>query len=134
YKLSYQYAGSRWQHISLEADRKNYVLGNLLCGTKYELYLKAFNSVGESPPSTIIRAATKGQAPGRSEQDEFVTVNSTSAMLFGELAERRVSSHLQGDLSSAWRQQLEDIRVFNLSSRCSGYVQLETSHLLLPEN
>ncbi|XP_039276122.1 Down syndrome cell adhesion molecule-like protein Dscam2 [Nilaparvata lugens] len=84
YKLSYQYAGSRWQHISLEADRKNYVLGNLLCGTKYELYLKASNSVGESSPSTIIHAATKGQAPGRSEQDEFVTVNSTSAMLYLE--------------------------------------------------
>lgn len=61
YSLSYRHGVSDWQTIFLEADRRTYTLTKLLCGTKYELFLKAKNAVGESKPSPFVYTGTKGQ-------------------------------------------------------------------------
>ncbi|XP_075215283.1 cell adhesion molecule Dscam2-like [Lycorma delicatula] len=84
YSLSYHHGQSEWLTVELEADRRTYTLTKLLCGTEYELYLKAKNAVGESKSSQYVHTATKGHAPGRADQDDLLNVNSTSAMLFLE--------------------------------------------------
>ncbi|XP_075216136.1 cell adhesion molecule Dscam2-like [Lycorma delicatula] len=83
--LSYRKEGNtEWEQITLEADRRSYALEKLLCGSPYDLYIEAVNSVGHSKPSNTVRASTKGEVPGIPGQEELIAVNSTSAMVFLE--------------------------------------------------
>lgn len=41
-------------------QRRTYVLSNLRCGTKYFLYVNAFNSAGQGDPSEVILSRTEG--------------------------------------------------------------------------
>lgn len=40
--------------------RKTYVLDGLKCGTKYFIYVNAYNSVGQGDPSEVILSRTEG--------------------------------------------------------------------------
>lgn len=40
--------------------RRSYVLGGLRCGTKYFIYVNAYNQVGQGDPSEVILSRTEG--------------------------------------------------------------------------
>lgn len=42
------------------ATRKTYLLDGLKCGTKYFIYVNAYNSVGQGDPSEVILSRTEG--------------------------------------------------------------------------
>lgn len=57
-------------------------LNNLKCGTKYDIYMIAKNSLGIGEPSKTITARTKGGAPvSPSTLTQFAIINSTSITL-----------------------------------------------------
>jgi hypothetical protein len=46
--------------MQIEAKANSHTLHNLWCGTRYQLYITAFNKIGTGLPSDIINAYTKG--------------------------------------------------------------------------
>ncbi|XP_039278210.1 Down syndrome cell adhesion molecule-like protein Dscam2 isoform X4 [Nilaparvata lugens] len=84
YILNYRPKNKEWQQITLDADRRTYNLDKLSCGTQYEVYLQASNAVGKGKASQILITSTKGDVPGVAEQDDLLSVNSTSATIFLE--------------------------------------------------
>ncbi|XP_047000635.1 Down syndrome cell adhesion molecule-like protein Dscam2 [Schistocerca americana] len=82
YTLNYKRDFGEWQEVSIDPDRKTYNLEGVKCGSNYQLYLTASNSVGTSKPSPVVNAATKGSAPKIPNQEDLLSVNSTSVILF----------------------------------------------------
>ncbi|XP_059473435.1 cell adhesion molecule Dscam2-like isoform X2 [Neocloeon triangulifer] len=71
-----------WQHHMVDADRRNYVLSKLACGTSYNVHISAINKVGKGKHSPTTSVSTKGSAPRAPTQEEFLEVNSTCVTLF----------------------------------------------------
>jgi hypothetical protein len=46
--------------MQIEAKANSHVLHNLWCGTRYQLYITAFNKIGTGLPCDIINTYTKG--------------------------------------------------------------------------
>ena len=46
--------------MMIDPDRKTYTLDGVKCGTSYQLFLTAVNSVGNGKPSSVVTATTKG--------------------------------------------------------------------------
>ena len=60
FTLSYKRDHGNWQEAQLDADRSSHTLQALHCGATYHAYLTAHNKVGNSRPSSIVTAVTKG--------------------------------------------------------------------------
>ncbi|XP_067002094.2 cell adhesion molecule Dscam1 [Anabrus simplex] len=82
YTLSYKHESGEWQELALDPDRKTYTLDGVKCGSSYQLYLTAANAVGNSKPSSVVTATTKGGAPRIPAQEDLLVVNATSVTLF----------------------------------------------------
>lgn len=61
YHLNYRHKGEDWKQIQLDSDRRTFSLEKLSCGSSYEIYLQAFNAVGQGVPSQTIQASTRGE-------------------------------------------------------------------------
>lgn len=61
YHLYYRHKGEDWKQIQLDSDRRTFTLDKLSCGSSYEIYLQAFNAVGQGVPSQTIQASTRGE-------------------------------------------------------------------------
>ncbi|RWS03186.1 cell adhesion molecule-like protein, partial [Dinothrombium tinctorium] len=59
----------------------SYTIHSLKCGTKYQIYLIAFNEVGSSERSEVLSFQTDGLAPVAPDKQSLMTVNSTYIML-----------------------------------------------------
>lgn len=60
----------------------NYVLADLRCGTKYFIYVNAYNQAGQGDPSEVILSRTDGNVPISPENaQDFVTANSTEVLI-----------------------------------------------------
>lgn len=46
--------------VSVSGHRHSFVLKSLTCGSKYQIYITAFNKIGTGLPSQIVTAETKG--------------------------------------------------------------------------
>lgn len=62
FSLFYKCEFDDWQEIQL-ALIYHYVIENLRCGNKYQIYLSAFNVVGRSEPSEVLNVRTEGTVP-----------------------------------------------------------------------
>lgn len=49
-----------WKNVKIDPETRTYTLSELLCGTKYVLYMTATNSLGTGEPSRQISARTRG--------------------------------------------------------------------------
>ena len=58
--MSYKQEFGEWQEVMIDPDRKTYTLDGVKCGTSYQLFLTAVNSVGNGKPSSVVTATTKG--------------------------------------------------------------------------
>lgn len=62
--------------------RRTYVLGLLRCGTKYFIYVNAYNGAGQGDPSEVILARTEGNVPVPPESvQDFVQPNISNARI-----------------------------------------------------
>ncbi|XP_070391428.1 cell adhesion molecule Dscam1-like isoform X4 [Dermacentor albipictus] len=67
-----------WNKINVPRDAAEYTVDQLTCGASYQVYLSAFNSVGNGGPSNIVSAKTIGVAPVAPDKPSLITINSTS--------------------------------------------------------
>ena len=70
-----------WKEQRLSADDESYQLSGLKCGTPYELYMSAWNSISSGKPSAIIKAKTNGTPPRTLSQHELISLNNTQVIL-----------------------------------------------------
>ncbi|XP_068082151.1 cell adhesion molecule Dscam2 [Anabrus simplex] len=80
--LSYRRDSGEWEEISVDRRATTYLLDGLLCGTRYQFQLSAFNKIGSGVASRIETATTKGGKPIVPSASHFLQVNKTSVILF----------------------------------------------------
>ncbi|XP_047108457.1 Down syndrome cell adhesion molecule-like protein 1 homolog isoform X1 [Schistocerca piceifrons] len=81
YTLYFKREFGEWEKVIVQAEDKNFTLGNLQCGSKYQLYLQAFNHMGNSSPTKNITAYTQGKAPIAPTKEDLLATNSTFIQL-----------------------------------------------------
>ncbi|KAJ1530844.1 hypothetical protein ONE63_005689 [Megalurothrips usitatus] len=93
YFLHFKREFGEWEKTKLPADQvtsKNasdnspycsHTLVGLLCGTKYQMYVSAFNQLGTGLPTVILHARTQGSPPVAPDARDLLRVNSTSIAL-----------------------------------------------------
>lgn len=80
--LNNKLSKSAWLDHASNGATMRYVLDQLSCGSSYQVYLIAYNSIGTGSPSQIVRAKTRGSSPiAPRKPKEFISVNSTSVLL-----------------------------------------------------
>ncbi|RWS04031.1 Down syndrome cell adhesion molecule-like protein Dscam2, partial [Dinothrombium tinctorium] len=70
-----------WEETRLPGDRRSHVIDGLLCGTRYQYYLIAYNAVGKGDPSDILPTKTDGMAPVAPDKHSLLSINATSAKI-----------------------------------------------------
>ncbi|XP_056637479.1 cell adhesion molecule Dscam2-like [Diorhabda sublineata] len=80
YSVHYKEEFGEWETIQI-ADEKKFTIDNLICGSRYRLYVNAFNNIGQGEPSDTILLKIKGTKPIIPKIDKFIVVLSTSAVL-----------------------------------------------------
>jgi len=58
--INYKRDHGDWEEMQIEAKADSHTLHNLWCGTRYQLYITAFNKIGTGLPCDIVNAYTKG--------------------------------------------------------------------------
>ncbi|GFQ82593.1 down syndrome cell adhesion molecule-like protein Dscam2 [Trichonephila clavata] len=79
YILYHKWDMGDWQETELSATEMEYSLYELKCGSRYQFYVTAFNSVGRGVPSDILRTKTDGRAPVAPDKQSMLSINQTSA-------------------------------------------------------
>uniref|UniRef100_A0A6P7FJH3 Down syndrome cell adhesion molecule-like protein Dscam2 isoform X4 n=1 Tax=Diabrotica virgifera virgifera TaxID=50390 RepID=A0A6P7FJH3_DIAVI len=77
YVINYKRNHGDWEELQISARTDEHMLRNLWCGTKYLLYITAFNRIGTGLPCDIVPAQTKGTVPIQPKQSQMLTMNST---------------------------------------------------------
>uniref|UniRef100_T1JI03 Fibronectin type-III domain-containing protein n=1 Tax=Strigamia maritima TaxID=126957 RepID=T1JI03_STRMM len=72
YMLHYQSDNGQWETKEIDSDYERYRLENLLCGTKYNIFVEAYNKIGLSEPCETIITFTEGMAPTRPPKDRLI--------------------------------------------------------------
>lgn len=60
YVINYKRDHGDWEEIHLDSKTDTHLLRGLWCGTKYQLYMTAYNKIGTGLPCDIVTAYTKG--------------------------------------------------------------------------
>ncbi|PSN42210.1 hypothetical protein C0J52_11247 [Blattella germanica] len=60
YVINYKRDHGDWEELQIEAKSNSHMLHNLWCGTRYQLYITAYNKIGTGLPCDIVNAYTKG--------------------------------------------------------------------------
>ncbi|CAH1965461.1 unnamed protein product [Acanthoscelides obtectus] len=82
YVINYKRDHGDWEELQISARTDEHMLRNLWCGTKYLLYITAFNRIGTGLPCDIVPARTKGTAPVQPSQSHTLTTNATAATVW----------------------------------------------------
>ncbi|XP_033230988.1 Down syndrome cell adhesion molecule-like protein Dscam2 isoform X4 [Belonocnema kinseyi] len=81
YTIHYKLEFGEWETIQIGSNTQKYTLENLLCGSRYQVYVTAYNGIGTGKPSDILNIRTKGQKPGVPEATRFIEVSTNSITL-----------------------------------------------------
>uniref|UniRef100_A0AAR5PMB0 Down syndrome cell adhesion molecule-like protein Dscam2 n=1 Tax=Dendroctonus ponderosae TaxID=77166 RepID=A0AAR5PMB0_DENPD len=81
YTIHYKPEFGEWENVQVGPATDKYTLEKLLCGTRYQLYVTAYNSIGTGDPSDNLNPKTKGEKPIIPSADKFIEVNSNSITL-----------------------------------------------------
>jgi len=60
YIINFKREHGDWEEIHIDAKTHFHVLQKLLCGTRYQLYITAYNKIGTGLPCDILTSYTKG--------------------------------------------------------------------------
>ncbi|KAJ3636867.1 hypothetical protein MTP99_000372 [Tenebrio molitor] len=77
YVINYKRDHGDWEELQISARTDEHMLRNLWCGTRYLLYITAFNRIGTGLPCDIVTAHTKGTVPVKPKQSQMLTMNAT---------------------------------------------------------
>lgn len=78
YVINYKRDSGDWEELQIDSKTNSHLLGNLWCGTRYQLYITAYNKIGTGLPCDIVYSHTKGNAPVQPKHSQMITNNSTS--------------------------------------------------------
>ncbi|XP_076048641.1 Down syndrome cell adhesion molecule 4 isoform X2 [Oratosquilla oratoria] len=81
YIINYKREYGDWEEVQLNTVKTSHTLSGLVCGSKYQLYVTAYNKVGTGLPSKILTASTKGSEPVVPSRSRLLDVNSTSVLV-----------------------------------------------------
>ncbi|XP_014677223.1 PREDICTED: Down syndrome cell adhesion molecule-like protein 1 homolog [Priapulus caudatus] len=70
-----------WRTQEVSGKNNTFVVDDLACGTKYQMFVTARNRIGASAPSDILETRTSGSAPIMAPSGNFIVLNSTSVVL-----------------------------------------------------
>ena len=79
YVINYKRENGDWEELQINSKTNSHLLMNLWCGTKYQLYITAYNKIGTGLPCDIVHFNTKGSVPVQPKHSQIITHNSTSA-------------------------------------------------------
>ncbi|XP_014256768.1 Down syndrome cell adhesion molecule-like protein Dscam2 [Cimex lectularius] len=82
YIINYKREHGDWEEIQIKGKENFHILQNLWCGTRYQLYITAFNKIGTGLPCDIVNASTKGTAPVKPTATQLLTFNSTAITIW----------------------------------------------------
>ncbi|XP_049817554.1 Down syndrome cell adhesion molecule-like protein Dscam2 [Aethina tumida] len=77
YVINYKRDHGDWEELQIPARTDEHMLRNLWCGSRYLLYITAFNRIGTGLPCDIVTAHTKGTVPLKPKQSQMLTMNAT---------------------------------------------------------
>ncbi|XP_053683718.1 cell adhesion molecule Dscam2 [Sabethes cyaneus] len=81
YTLHYKPEFGEWETIDVALEAPKYTIENLYCGSRYQVYATAYNTIGAGEPSDILNTRTKGSKPLLPEKSRFIEVSSNSITL-----------------------------------------------------
>ncbi|XP_066145685.1 cell adhesion molecule Dscam1 isoform X31 [Euwallacea fornicatus] len=81
YTIHYKPEFGEWEDVQVGAATDQYTLEKLLCGTRYQLYVTAYNGIGTGDPSDNLNPKTKGEKPLVPSAEDFIEVKSNSITL-----------------------------------------------------
>lgn len=81
YILHYKEEQNDWVKQHVPGTQQSIVLENLRCGTRYQLYMEAFNDAGKGDPTQVLSVKTEGTAPVAPDKSSFLVINSTFVLL-----------------------------------------------------
>ncbi|KAL0880929.1 hypothetical protein ABMA27_002096 [Loxostege sticticalis] len=81
YTIHYKQEFGDWETVQIPSNTDTYTLENLVCGTRYQLYVTAYNSIGTGEASDMVGARTRGSKPPVPRAADFIEVASTSVTL-----------------------------------------------------
>ncbi|GIY73463.1 down syndrome cell adhesion molecule-like protein Dscam2 [Caerostris darwini] len=81
YTVHYKSDDGDWKSEQLGSSVDRYTLTGLKCGSRYQLYMTASNSLGTGEPSTPVFARTQGAAPMSPQASVFLQPNTTYVVL-----------------------------------------------------
>ncbi|XP_046989035.1 Down syndrome cell adhesion molecule-like protein 1 homolog [Schistocerca americana] len=77
YQLHYKKEFGEWEQLTLPAESRSWTVRGLQCGSRYQLYLQAFNREGRSAATPTAAARTLGTAPVAPTDSKLIRVNAT---------------------------------------------------------
>lgn len=78
YVINYKRDNGDWEELQIDSKTNSHLLSNLWCGTRYQLYITAYNKIGTGLPCDIVNSFTKGNVPVQPKHSQMITNNSTS--------------------------------------------------------
>ncbi|XP_059489683.1 cell adhesion molecule Dscam2-like isoform X2 [Neocloeon triangulifer] len=78
--LHYKPEQGEWTETRVDRHHSTFTLSGLRCGTQYHVYLVAYNRLGSSPSSVVLKERTRGSKPlppPLSAADAFLVLNAT---------------------------------------------------------
>lgn len=86
YIINFKREHGDWEEIHIDAKTHFHILQKLLCGTRYQLYITAYNKIGTGLPCDILTSYTKGSVPIPPESPtEAITYNSSTVTAWFDL-------------------------------------------------
>ncbi|XP_072160841.1 cell adhesion molecule Dscam1 [Bemisia tabaci] len=82
YVINYKREHGDWEEVHIDSKSDSITLRNLWCGTRYQLYITAFNKIGTGLPCDIVNAHTKGTTPIKPTASQVLTVNSSAVSVW----------------------------------------------------
>ncbi|XP_073949185.1 Down syndrome cell adhesion molecule 1 isoform X9 [Choristoneura fumiferana] len=81
YTIHYKQEFGDWETVQIPSSTDTYTLENLFCGSRYQLYVTAYNGIGTGEASDVVIARTRGSKPPVPRAADFIEVGSSSVTL-----------------------------------------------------
>ncbi|XP_076239566.1 Down syndrome cell adhesion molecule 1 [Calliopsis andreniformis] len=81
YTIHYKPEFGEWETAQMSSTAQKYTLENLWCGSRYQIYVTAYNGIGTGDPSDMLNISTKGTKPIIPEASRFIEVSTNSITL-----------------------------------------------------
>ncbi|XP_067215062.1 cell adhesion molecule Dscam1 isoform X12 [Linepithema humile] len=81
YTIHYKPEFGDWETVQISSTAQKYTIENLWCGSRYQIYVTAYNGIGTGDPSDILNTRTKGSKPIIPEASRFIEVSTNSITL-----------------------------------------------------